>query len=360
MQGLVWDGTQLEVAEDLQVRAPGAGEVLVDIRAAGLCHSDLKPMDADIPQPLPVVLGHEAVGVIAATGPGVTLQPGDRVVLSVLQYCGRCRACRDGQPTLCRDGSAGFSSPFERGGKPVHQFVRLGAFAQQTVVREQQAIGVPPGMPDTVAALLGCAVITAFGAVEERARVRDGDKVLVIGAGGIGLNVVQAARLAGAEMIAVADTNPRKDAIARQLGATDVGICASAGEIEEYARKLAPDGFDAVFECVGRSDLLSVAIKTLAFGGRAVIVGLPPTGTRLELEIRSLSHDQALLGCRMGGVDPHKAIPRLAELYLSGQLALDPLVTKVVPLAAGAALVDDLRAGRLDRGLLDVAGAGVR
>jgi Zn-dependent alcohol dehydrogenase len=360
MQGLVWDGTALEVADDLQLRAPGDGEVRVDIRAAGLCHSDLKPMDADTPQPLPVVLGHEAVGIVTATGPGVRLRTGDRVVLSVLQACGRCRACRNGQPTLCRDGSAGFTTPFERDGKAVHQFVRLGAFAQQTVVREGQAIPVPAGIPDTAAALLGCAVITAFGAVEERARVRAGDKVLVIGAGGIGLNVVQAARLAGAELIAVADTNPRKEAIARRLGATDVAICPSADEIEQYARKLAPEGFDAVFECVGRSELLSVAIAVLAFGGRAVIVGLPPTGTRLDLEIRSLFHDQALLGCRMGGVDPHTAIPRLAELYLSGQLELDPLVTKVVPLAAGAALVDDLRAGLLDRGLLDVAGTGVR
>jgi len=360
MRGLVWDGTTLHVADDLQVRAPGAGEVRVDIQAAGLCHSDLKPMDADIPQPLPVVLGHEAVGVVTATGPGVKLRAGDRVVLSVLQSCGRCRACRDGQPTLCRDGSAGFTTPFERDGQAVHQFVRLGAFAQQTVVREEQAIVVPAGVPDTAAALLGCAVITAFGAVEERARVRAGDKVLIIGAGGIGLNVIQAARLAGAELIAVADTNPRKDAIARRLGATDVAIRASADEIEQQAMKLAPDGFDAVFECVGRADLLSVAVRALAYGGRAVIVGLPPAGTRLDLEIRSLGHDQALLGCRMGGVDPHTAIPRLAGLYLSGELELDPLVTKVVPMAAGAALVDDLRAGLLDRGLIDIAGVSAR
>ena len=352
MRGLIWDGDDLSVADDLEVRRPAAGEVMVEVRAAGLCHSDLKPMDADIPQELPVVLGHEAAGVVSEAGPGVSLRPGDRVVLSVLQPCGKCRACERGQPTACRGADGGLGTPFTRGGRPVQQFVRLGAFAERTVVRAEQAVPVPDDLPDAVAALLGCAVITGFGAVTERARVREGDKVLVIGAGGVGLNVVQAARLAGASLVAVMDTNPRKEAIARQLGATDVEIIAGSEEIGPRARALAPDGFDAAFECVGRADLLESAVAALAWGGRAVIVGLPPAGARMDLEIRALSRDQALLGCRMGGVDPHVVIPRLAGLYQSGDLVIDPLITKVVPLGEAACLVEDLRRGDLDRGVL--------
>jgi Zn-dependent alcohol dehydrogenase len=352
LRGLIWDGSDLSVAEDLEVRCPGPGEVMVEVRAAGLCHSDLKPVDADIPQELPVVLGHEAVGVVTEAGPGVSLRPGDRVVLSVLQPCGQCRACERGQPTACRGAADALGPPFSRAGRPVQQFVRLGAFAERTVVRAEQAIPVPDELPDAVAALLGCAVITGFGAVTERARVREGDKVLVIGAGGVGLNVVQAARLAGASLVAVVDTNPRKEPIARQLGATEVEIISGADEIGPRTRGLAPDGFDAVFECVGRADLLTAAVAALAWGGRAVIVGLPPAGARMDLEIRALSRDQALLGCRMGGVDPHRVIPRLAALYRSGELAIDPLITKVVPLEEGACLVEDLRRGDLDRGVL--------
>ncbi len=352
LRGLIWDGSDLAVADDLEVRRPAAGEVAVQVLAAGLCHSDLKPMDADIPQELPVILGHEAAGVVTEAGPGVALAPGTRVVLSVLQPCGKCRACDRGQPTACRGGPGGPGTPFSRAGQPVQQFVRLGAFAERTVIRAEQAIPVPDDLPAAVAALLGCAVITGYGAVTERARVRDGDTVLVIGAGGIGLNVVQAARLAGASVVAVADTNPRKEGIARRLGATDVEIVASAAEIGPRTRALAPEGFDAVFECVGRADLLGVAVELLGWGGRAVIVGLPPAGARLDLEIRALSKDQALLGCRMGGVDPHLVIPRLAALYRAGDLVIDPLITKAVPLADGAALVADLRRGALDRGVM--------
>jgi Zn-dependent alcohol dehydrogenase len=358
LRGLIWDGDALTVAGDLEVRPPAAGEVMVEVRAAGLCHSDLKPMDADIPQELPVILGHEAVGVVTEAGPGAALHPGDRVVLSVLQPCGKCRACERGQPTACRGGPA-FATPFSRGGRPVQQFVRLGAFAERTVVRAEQAIPIPDDIPDAVAALLGCAVITGFGAVTERARVREGDRVLVIGAGGVGLNVVQAARLAGASLVAVVDTNPRKEAIARQLGATDVEIITGAGDIGRMTRGLAPAGFDAVFECVGRADLLEAAVGALAWGGNAVIVGLPPAGARMDLEIRALSRDQGLLGCRMGGVDPHREIPRLAGLYRSGELAVDPLITKVVPLEAGPELVADLRRGALDRGVMTLTEEGV-
>lgn len=357
MQGLVWDGARLEAVDDLETRDPLGGEVLVEIRAAGLCHSDLKPIDGDIAQPVPVVLGHEAVGVVIERGAGVEVPIGQRVVLSVLRACGTCRMCAQGSPTLCRRGAEAGPTPFARRGTPVHQFVRLGAFAQRTVVGAQQVIAIPDGIPDAAAALLGCAVITAYGAVRERARIRAGESALVIGAGGIGLNVVQAARASGASTVVVLDRNPRKEELARRLGATAFHVVGSAGDVSAAAREEAPDGFDAVFECVGRADLVAAGVRALAWGGRAVIVGLPPAGTDVAFGVRDLFHDKSLLGCRMGSVDPHAVLPRLAGHYLSGALELDSLVTTIVPLGEGAELVDRLRAGDLDRGVFDLIGA---
>lgn len=354
MRALLWDGRRLAVVEDIGVRPPGPGEVEVEVMAAGLCHSDLKPLDGDIQRPLPLILGHEASGIVTAVGLGVDLEVGTHVVLSVLQTCGRCRACREGHPTRCTVGAPDYASPFERHGEVVNQFVALGAFADRTVVRREQVIPVPDRIPDPVAALLGCAAVTGFGAAWQRARIVPGDAALVIGAGGIGLNVVQAAQLAGATEIVVFDTNPRKRDLAVQLGATRFEVVTPDDDLAGHALRLRPDGFDAVFECVGVPALVEASVAALGRGGRAVIVGLPATGAQMTLPVRSLFYDQQLMGCRMGGADPHRLVPDLAQRYLSGELALDPLITKVVPLDTAADLVEELRAGKLDRGVFDL------
>lgn len=384
MRALVWDGSRLDAHDDLELRPPRQGEVVVRVRAAGLCHSDLKPMDGDIEQPLPVILGHEACGVVVARGPGVDLPLGGKAVLSVLRSCGACAPCSAGRPTLCRSSAQGSGTPFSRAGRPVHQFVRLGAFAERTVVSARQVVPVPDDVPDPVAALLGCAVITAYGAVEERARIVPGETALVIGAGGIGLNVVRAARAAGASRVVVADINPAKRDLAKAMGATDFivvpgpgsnaaakrtgtvsdsGGAAAAGgtgagsgprELVAAVRDLLPGGADAVFECVGTAELLRAGVEALAWGGRAVIVGLPPAGTRMDLEIRALSQDKALLGCRMGSVDPHTAIPRLVERYRAGELGLEHLITEVAPLDEAPRLVEALRRGDLARAVFTI------
>ncbi|MGB3442837.1 MAG: alcohol dehydrogenase catalytic domain-containing protein [Actinophytocola sp.] len=359
MEALVWTGSRLEAVDDLEVRAPLDGEVTVRVEAAGLCHSDLKPVDGDIAQTVPVVLGHEAAGVVVDRGPGVDLPIGQKVVLSVLRNCGHCTACRAGRPTLCPGTTGTPPTVFTRHGAPVAQFVRVGAFARHTVVGQQQVIPIPDGIPNTVAALLGCAVITGFGAVWERARLRAGESALVIGAGGIGLNAVQAATVAGASRVVVCDTNPRKEAIARRLGATDFHVVGSAGDVAATAASVAPAGFDAVIECVGRADLLAASVGALAWGGRAVMVGLPPADTTITFGMRQLFQDKALLGCRMGSVDPHTFIPDLARRYLAGEIVIDPLVTTVVPLAGAEDLVARLRSGDLDRGVFDLAGQTV-
>lgn len=351
MRALVWDGQRLDVDETIDVRRPGPGEVAVEIRMAGLCHSDVSPMEGRIPQPTPVILGHEAVGVVVESGDGDLV--GQRVVMTVLRRCGECRHCLAGRPTLCATSGAAVESPFSRAGETVHQFVKLGAFAERIVVTRDQVIPVPDGISDPIAAMLGCATITAFGAVEHRARLQPGETALVTGAGGIGLNAVLAARAAGASRIVVVDRNPAKEAIARRCGATDFLVPADPSEIAPAVLDLVPGGVDTAFECAGNTGLLGAAIDALAWGGRVVVLGLPPTGTTLDLQVRALFHDKSLMGCRMGSVDPHTVLPALAQRVLAGEIDLEPLVSAIVPMAGAAGLVDDLRHGRLDRGFID-------
>lgn len=356
MRALVWDGQQLGVQDEIELRAPERGEVTVNIAMAGLCHSDVSPMEGRIPVATPVILGHEAVGTVIAAGPDSEVAVGQRVVLTVLRHCGTCAHCRAGHTPLCRTSGQSLPSPFSRHGEVIHQFVKLGAFAEQIVVPTDQVIPMPDGLADPVAAMLGCATVTAFGAVEQRARVQPGETVLVTGAGGIGLNAVLAARAAGAARIVVVDRNPAKEQIARTCGATDFVIPEDPGAIAETVLALEPEGFDAALECAGNNGLLEAAVTALAWGGRAVIVGLAPTGSTMALQPRALFHDKSLMGCRMGSVDPHLVLPQLAQRVLAGEIDLSPLVSKIVPMEQAATLVDELHAGRIDRGFIDFKG----
>lgn len=353
MRALVWDGDRLQSRDDVSLREPIGDDVVVEIDLAGLCHSDLKPMDRDIPQPLPVILGHEAVGHVADRGPDATVPIGTRVVMTVIRPCGSCAQCRSGAPLRCRATATPPPTPFSVEGEEVHQFVRLGAFAQRTIVSQVQLIPVPEGLSDAETAMISCATVTAFGAVEERARVQPGDKVLVIGAGGVGLNAAIAAKAAGAARVVVADLNPRKRDISLACGASDF-LLTAGGSLLERARALEPEGFDVVLECVGLGPLLSDAVDLLAWGGRVVIVGLPPHGTVIPLNVRSLFNDQAILGCRMGSVDPWKMIPRLIERRLAGEFDLSPLVSTTVTADRAEELVGRLRAGEIERGFIDL------
>lgn len=347
MRAALWTGEVLEVHDDLEVRSPGDDEVVVEIAAAGLCHSDLNPMTGSYAQPVPAVLGHEAVGRVIDGGPELL---GRRVVLTPIVSCGSCRRCRAGSPTTCTTPPPTRPPAFSRGGATVHQFVNLGAFAERTVVLASQVVAIPDGLPDAEAALLGCAVVTGVGAVE-RAGVVAGETILVTGAGGIGLNAVQGARLAGAGRIVVADHNPAKEAIARRLGATDFVLVGGEG-LAVALVGAEVDPIDAAIECTGNVGVLEASIEVLARGGRVVIVGLPGADAAMSVPVRSLFHDKAILGSRMGSVDPHVAIPRLAASAAVGDLHLGPLITSTVPLEGINGLVDDLEHGRLDRGIL--------
>ncbi|MFJ9816707.1 Zn-dependent alcohol dehydrogenase [Streptomyces sp. NPDC101151] len=347
MRGVVFDGKQVQVVDDLAVREPGPGEVLVAVSAAGLCHSDLSVVDGTIPFPVPVVLGHEGAGVVEAVGAGVThVAPGDHVALSTLANCGTCPECDRGRPTMCRQAIGRPGTPFTRGDRTAYQFASNSAFAERTVVKAVQAVRIPKDIPLPSAALIGCGVLTGVGAVLNRAKVDRGDSVVVIGTGGIGLNVLQGARLAGSLRIVAVDANPAKEAAARQFGATDFLTSA------EGVRDILPTGADHVFECVGRVELIRQAIDLLDRHGQAVLLGMPRAGAEASFVVSSMFLDKAVLGCRYGSSRPQRDIPLYAELYRQGRLLLDELVTATYPVEDFEKARADAEAGRVARGVL--------
>jgi Zn-dependent alcohol dehydrogenase len=351
MRGLVWTGA-LEVRDDVELRRaePGAGEVVVRIERAGLCHSDVSVLDGTIPFPTPVVLGHEGAGVVEAVGAGVTkVKEGDHVVLTTLGNCGQCDACDRGEPTHCRDTFGRLPKPFMVGDEKAYQFANLGVFTERTVVRASQAVVIDDRVPFEVACLIGCGVVTGAGAAMNRAKIRPGETVAVIGVGGIGLSVVQGARLMAAGRIVAIDANPAKEVSARQMGATDFTT-----DLDTVKDLGFPNGFDHVFECVGHPALIKAGIGLLDWGGNLVLLGVPKLGTEASFVVNDLYNDKSIMGCRYGTTRPHHDIPLLASFYLDGRLLLDEMVSQVYDLADVQTALDDLHDGKLNRGVLAV------
>ncbi|MES4904653.1 MULTISPECIES: Zn-dependent alcohol dehydrogenase [unclassified Streptomyces] len=347
MRGVIFDGTAPRVADDLEIRAPGPGEVLVGVAAAGLCHSDLSVLDGTIPFPVPVVLGHEGAGTVLEVGAGVThVAPGDHVALTTIANCGTCADCGRGRPTMCRKAIGRPQRPFSRAGQPLYSFASNSAFAEHTLVKAVQAVRIPEEIPLTSAALIGCGVLTGVGAALNRARVDRGESVVVIGTGGIGLNVLQGARIAGAGPIVAVDSNPAKEGPARQFGATHFVASAAA------AREILPSGADHAFECVGSTRLIREAVDLLDRHGQAVLLGVPPVDAEASFLVSSMYLDKAILGCRYGSARPQRDIALYADLYRQGRLLLDELVTRTYPVEDFAKAADDARAGRVARAVL--------
>ncbi len=336
------------VVEEIELAGPGPGEVLVEMVGAGLCHSDLSTINGSRPRPLPMVLGHEASGIVREVGPGVTeFGPDDHVVFSFVPMCGRCRFCAMGRPALCENGAKanldgtllGGGVRFKRlDGQAVLHHLGVAAFSQYTVAAQESLIKIEKTIPLEKAALFGCAILTGVGAVMNTARVAPGEPVVIFGLGGVGLSALMGAKLVGAWPIVVVDTLPAKFELARSLGA-DFVVNASETDPVAAVRDLTGGGAEYAFEVVGSARVLAQAYEATRRGGKTVSVGLPHPNQQLSIQAVSLvAQEKSLLGSYMGSAVPRRDVPRLINLYLAGKLPVDELLSQTIPL-------DDINAG---------------
>lgn len=363
MKAVVFSGASEPIEiQDVDLAPPGPGEVRVKVAAAGVCHSDLHIRRGEWEIPTPLVMGHEGSGTVMELGAGVSsLTVGDHVVLSWVPSCGKCRHCLAGREARCQVAATtvaleGFlldgTSRLSRNGHIIHHYLGVSSFAEEVVVPESGAIKIRDDAPLETMALVGCAVATGVGAVMNTARVESGSTVVVIGCGGVGLSVVQGARLAGADRIVAIDLRPEKTALALTMGATDELIVDSANPVEAL-RSLITDGADYVFDAIGMTKTTEQAIEMLSLGGAAVIVGLAPSGARASFEPLNLAvSDQRILGSNYGSVRPAIDLPKLVDLYMSGDLLLDQLVSDRRSLDQAVRSLDDLQSGNALRTLL--------
>lgn len=342
------------VIEEVELRAPRDGEIEVTLGAVAICHSDISYAGGAWGGSLPAVYGHEAAGRISAIGPGVAgLSVGDFVVVTLIRACGSCLSCSDGRPYLCEtshDGDAGPLSTVE-GGK-LHQAMACGAFAERVVVDHSQVVRLPETIPVEAASLLACGVITGVGGVVNAARLRAGQDVVVIGAGGVGLNAIQGARIAGARRIVAVDMTDEKLAIARDFGATD-GVLATQDKPWRAAREAMGRGADVVLVTVGATAAFDSAPAYLARGGKAIMIGMPHTGAMSSYEPAMVAAvGQSLVGSKMGDTVIRRDIPWLADLYGQGRLKLDELISGRWRLEQINEAIADTRGGGAKRNVI--------
>ncbi len=319
-------GAPLQI-ENLTLRAPQAGEVEVTLEAVAICHSDISFADGGWGGDLPAVYGHEAAGRVTHVGAGVKqVKQGDRVVVTLIRACGTCPNCATGKPTTCETPSA--ASPITRAdGTEVVQAMNCGAFAEKVVVDQSQVVALPDDMPAESVALLACGVITGIGAVVNAGRLQAGEDVVVIGAGGVGLNAIQGARIAGARRIVAVDMSEEKLEIAKEFGATH-GVLATSKAPWKDAIKALGRGADIVAVTVGAIPAYESAMRYLGYGGRMVMVGMPHTGAMAQYEpVVPAFMSQHMIGSKMGDVVISRDIPWMADLYKQGRLKLDELVS---------------------------------
>lgn len=357
--------------ESVRLDAPGPGEVLVRVAAAGVCHSDVHLADGRLGEGRwPIVLGHEGAGVVTALGPGVTgVSEGDHVVFCLVASCGVCAACRSGRRTLCEPaGAEGVAGNLRTGarrlrgadGEALQHGFTIACFAEHAVVSAESVIPIPRDVALWQAALLGCGVITGFGAVTHAAGVRIGERVAVIGCGGVGLQVIAAARLAGAGTIVALDRRPEKLEHALRRGATHA-VDASRADAAAEVLALTEGGADHAFEVVGGPPTIRLAWDAIRPGGTAVVVGLAPHGVEVSLPAIEFLSEKSIVGSYYGSGDPVRALPGLVALVRSGRLELADMVSHLIELDGVAEAMDRLRRGEGDRSVIvidpELAGA---
>ncbi len=343
----------LRIAE-LELAPPGPGEVLIEVKAAGVCHSDLSVVDGNRPRPLPMVLGHEAAAVVRALGPGVDdLQVGDHVVVVFVPACGRCLPCAEGRPALCERAAAANAAGtllsgarrLSENGRPIHHMVGCSVFADHAVVARPSLVPVDPELPFEQAALFGCAVLTGVGAVLNTAGVRPGQTVAVVGLGGVGLAALLGARLAGARRLVAVDPVAAKRQLACELGATLALDPRDEGAIARI-RDHTEGGVDAAIEAVGQVPALEFAWEITRRGGTTVSAGLAHPDQRLAIApVRLVGEERTLRGSYMGSCVPLRDLPRYVELFRRGRLPVHRLLAERLPLEEINTAMERLAAG---------------
>ena len=345
-------GESLEIT-DLDIDGPGPGEVKLRVVASGICRSDLSVTTGVLKSPFPVVLGHEAAGVVEALGEGVSeVSVGDRVVVSLSPACGECLFCKEGAPNRCLQMVPGMigstmldgTNRLSEGGERVYQLCGVASFADQAIVCARSCIVVGDDLPLERACLLGCGVLTGAGTVFNSQDIVAGTSLAVIGCGGVGLAAIQAARIEGVAQIIAVDIDPTKLELAKQLGAHHA--IDGSGDVRKAIRKLTGLGVHAAIEAIGSVATLEAAWELLRPGGVEIAVGMPRAGDRVPIRAGGLFVEKRLVGCTYGGSDPRRDIPRLLEYIRTGDFRLDPLVSEELPLDRAQEALDALAAGR--------------
>lgn len=342
------------VIEEVELRAPQAGEVEVSIDAVAVCHSDISLWQGGFGGATPAVFGHEAAGIVTALGAGIKgLELGDSVAVTLIRACGECPSCGSGHPTVCENPGDGKNSPLSTPqGDAMWQALFTGAFAEKVVVDQSQLVKIPANMPKDAAALMSCGVITGVGAAVNTANIRPGQNVVVIGAGGVGLNAIQGARLAGAARIVAVDMNPGKLEAAKEFGATH-GVLAEGKPFKEVQKIFGGRGADAVLVTVGVASVYDLAPRYLANRGKVVMVGMPHFGQMASYSpLLMADMGQSIVGSKMGDVVIKRDIPWMVDLYNQGRLKLDELITGRWPLEQVNEAIADTMAGHARRNVI--------
>ncbi len=342
--------------ENVEIDKPGRREVLIRTAAAGLCHSDLHFMEGKYPTPTPIVLGHESAGIVEAVGEDVSyVKPGDHVITCLSVFCGHCEFCLTGHMSICQTPEVkmapGKAKRLRWQGQHLNQFTNLSSFAEQMLVHENALVKVRHDMPLDLAALVGCGVITGYGAIVHTAKVQPGSNVAVLGCGGIGLSAINAAQIAGAARIIAIDKDVGKLALARQFGATDV-INPADGDIAKQVNELTSGGVHYSFECIGLKQTVEDSFRMLCSGGTSTIIGMIPVGTKVEFHGPDFLRERRIQGSMMGSNRFRVDMPRLVEFYMQGRLKLAEMISGRLALEQINEGFDALKKGGVARNVI--------
>jgi len=343
--------------EEIDVIDPRPTEVLVRTSVSGVCHSDLHFVDGSWKIPMPVVLGHEAAGVVEKVGESVSyVQPGDHVIMSFRPFCGSCTYCLSGRPNLCNDAAQAAMSAgrLSWDGKSVTQFASVASFSEYMLTTESGVLKIPEDFPMAEAALIGCGVMTGVGAALYTARVPGGAVTVVIGCGGVGLNVIQGLRIAGASRIIAVDVLDNKLEMATNFGATDT-INANETDPVQAVKDLTGDGIEYAFEAIGNVNAARQAFDMVQAGGTAVIVGMMPMGSEISVPGPAFLQEKKMIGCMYGSTRFREHMPKLIDLYRQGKLDLSGLVTKRFPLDQVNEAFTAMQNGEVARSVLEIS-----